>query len=113
MLLCFQEPELKSLPTDSVDFLEQLEVLSVENSQILRLPRVAGLRRLKLFKVDGSRVRDLPTDALRGLPELRYLHVTNSHLKKVDSGILESLNNLQMANFTNNRISWVHSRAFR
>ena len=96
-----------------MDFLERLEVFSVENSQIFRLPRVAGLRRLKLLKVDGSRVRDLAADAFRGLPELRYLHVTNSHLKKVDSGVLESLNNLQMANFTNNRISWIHSRAFR
>ena len=108
-----KEPLLKSLPKHSIDFLRELEVFSVENSQVIRLPRLSGLRRLKLFKMDGSFVRDLPSDVLRNLPELKYLHITNSELKRIDTGILENLNKLQLANFTNNHISWIHSRAFR
>ena len=77
------------------------------------MPRISGLRRLKLFKIDGSQIRDLPGDVFRNLPELKFLHIANSNLKKIDSGVLESLNSLQMANFTNNQISWIHSRAFR
>lgn len=55
-----KEPLLKSLPTDAIDFLKELTVFSIENSQIMRVPRVIGMRKLKLFKIDGSQIKDLP-----------------------------------------------------
>jgi hypothetical protein len=45
------------LPTDAIDFLRELTVFAVENSQIMTVPRVVGLRKLKLFKIDGSNIK--------------------------------------------------------
>ena len=94
-----------------MDFLRRLTVLSVEDSAVSEMPRVSGLRHLKLLRVDGSEVRALPP--FRDLPSLRYLHVSNSRLARLDTGVLENLDQLVLANFTANEISWIHPRAFR
>lgn len=111
--LYIKESNLKSLPKDSVDFLHQLTVFSVENSQIMSMPKVAGLKKLKLFKIDGSQIRDIAARTLSDLPALRYLHVCRSALTRLDIGVLEDLRYLILANFTNNQINWIHPRAFR
>ena len=108
-----KEPTLQKLPKDSVDFLKKLTVLSVENSKISDIPRVSGLRELKLFKIDGSKIRGIPAESFKNLPALKYLHVTDSKLVRLDIGVLENLHYLVLANFTNNEISWIHPRAFR
>jgi len=58
-------------------------------------------------------VRALSPGSLSNLPSLKYLHLAGSKLTKLDSGVLEGLSNLVLANFTENDISWVHPRAFR
>ena len=108
-----KEPSLKSLPKDSIDFLHELTVFSVENSQIVTMPRVNGLRKLKLFKIDGSQIREIPSQSLRNLPALRYLHISNSAIARLDIGVLENVRQLVVANFTQNRLTWIHPRAFR
>jgi len=45
-----KEPTLKVLPRDSVDFLRKLTVFSLESSQIGEVPKISGLKHLKLFK---------------------------------------------------------------
>ena len=109
--LYIKEPQLKSLPKDSIDFLRYLTVFSVENSQIMTMPKVVGLKNLKLFKIDGSNIREINT--LNDLPSLRYLHITRSNLVRLDISILEDLRHLILANFTDNQINWIHPRAFR
>ena len=101
------------MPTDAIDFLRELTVFSVENSQIMSVPRVVGLRKLKLFKIDGSNVKDIPQRSLRDLPSLRYLHVSRSPITRLDIGVLENLKFLVLANFSDNQLNWVHPRAFR
>ena len=108
-----KETNLKSLPKDSIDYLHELTVFSVENSQIVSMPRVEGLRKMKLFKIDGSQIREIPSQSLRNLPALRYLHISNSAITKLDIGVLENLRDLVVANFTQNRLTWLHPRAFR
>ena len=111
--LYIKESNLKSLPKDAIDFLYELRVFSIENSQIITMPQVTGLKKLKLFKIDGSKIRDIPTRSLSDLPSLTYLHICRSDLTKLDVGVLENLRYLVLANFTENQISWVHPRAFR
>ena len=108
-----KEPELKQLPRDSIDFLKQLTIFSIDSSQINEMPTVVGLPNLKLFKIDGSNITDIPAQSLKRLPGLRYLHVANGHLRRLDVGVLENLPYLVLANFTGNEISWIHPRAFR
>ena len=108
-----KEPELKQLPRDSIDFLKQLTIFSIDSSQISEMPTVVGLPNLKLFKIDGSNITDIPAHSLQRLPGLRYLHVANGHLRRLDVGVLENLPYLVLANFTGNEISWIHPRAFR
>ena len=111
--LYIKESNLKSLPKDSIDFLHELAVFSVENSQIMTMPKVIGLKKLKLFKIDGSNIREIPARTLSDLPALRYLHICRSSVSRMDIGVLEDLRHLVLANFTNNQISWIHPRAFR
>ena len=111
--LYIKEPNLKSLPKDSVDFLHKLVVFSVENSQIMTMPKVSGLKKLKLFKIDGSNVREISSRTFSDLPSLRYLHISRSSLSRLDIGILENMRQLILTNFTGNQISWIHPRAFR
>ena len=77
------------------------------------MPTVVGLQRLKLFKIDGSNITDIPARSLQNLPGLRYLHVANAKLRRLNVGLLENLPYLVLANFTGNEISWIHPRAFR
>ena len=111
--LYIKESNLKSLPKDSIDFLHELAVFSVENSQIMTMPKVVGLKKLKLFKIDGSNIRDVPARTLSDLPAVRYLHLCRSSLTRMDIGVLEDLRHLILANFTDNQMSWIHPRAFR
>lgn len=111
--LYIKESGLKSLPKDSIDFLSQLTVFSIENSQIMTMPKVVGLKNLKLIKIDGSNIRDIPARTLSDLPALKYLHISRSAITRLDTGIMESLRYLVLANFTDNKISWIHPRSFR
>ena len=111
--LYIKESNLKSLPKDAIDFLYELRVFSIENSQIMNMPKVTGLQKLKLFKIDGSKIREIPSRSLSDLPSLTYLHICRSGLSRLDVGVLENLRYLVLANFTDNQISWIHPRAFR
>ena len=111
--LYIKESNLKSLPKDAIDFLYELRVFSIENSQIMNMPKVTGLQKLKLFKIDGSKIREIPSRPLSDLPSLTYLHICRSGLSRLDVGVLENLRYLVLANFTDNQISWIHPRAFR
>ena len=88
-------------------------MFSVENSQIMTMPKVVGLKKLKLFKMDGSNIREITGSTFNNLPSLRYLHISRSGLTRLDIGILENLRHLILANFTGNQINWIHPRAFR
>jgi len=79
----------------------------------MTVPRVVGLRKLKLFKIDGSNIKDIPQRSLRDLPALRYLHISRSPISRLDIGVLENLKFLVLANFSDNQLNWVHPRAFR
>ena len=46
-------------------------MFSVENSQIMTMPKVVGLKQLKLFKMDGSNIREITADTFDDLPSLR------------------------------------------
>ncbi len=108
-----KESNLKSLPKDCINFLSHLTVFSVENSQIMTMPQVSGLNKLKLMKIDGSNIREVNARSFENLPALRYLHVCRSSLTRLDIGVLEDLRHLILANFTANEINWIHPRAFR
>ena len=108
-----KESSLKQLPVDSIDYLKELSVFSIDSSHISEMPTVVGLQRLKLFKIDGSNITDIPAKSLKNLPGLRYLHVANAKLRRLNVGLLQNLPFLVLANFTGNEISWIHPRAFR
>ena len=42
------------------------------------MPRVSGMRELKLLKVDGSNIREMRAESLKDLPALRYFHLAQS-----------------------------------
>ena len=66
-----KEPALAVLPRDSIDYLKELTVFSIDNSQIDEMPRVVGLQKLKLFKIDGSNITTVHANSLKNLPGLR------------------------------------------
>jgi Leucine-rich repeat (LRR) protein len=108
-----KEPTLNQLPHDAINYLRSLTVFSIDSSQIEEMPRVSGLQKLKLLKIDRSNITSIPPNTLKDLPGMRYLHVTNSKLQRLEVGVLEHLPFLVLANFTGNKISWIHPRAFR
>jgi len=108
-----KEPSLNVLPSDSINYLRELSVFSIDSSQVREMPTVNGLQKLKLLKIDRSNITGIPPNTLKNLPGLRYLHVTNSRLQRLEVGVLENLPYLVLANFTGNQISWLHPRAFR
>ena len=55
------------------------------------MPRVSGMRELKLLKVDGSNIREMKAESLKELPALRYFHLAQSKLTRLDIGVLEDL----------------------
>ncbi|XP_023244888.1 protein artichoke [Copidosoma floridanum] len=106
------EPELRSLPVDSLENLQGLEAVTLQSKLIKRLPSFSGLPKLRYLQLNSPSLLELSPRNFRELASLEQLHVFGSpKLSRLEAGLLRDLSRLQLINVTDCGINWLHPRA--
>ncbi|XP_012274097.1 protein artichoke [Orussus abietinus] len=106
------EPDLRSLPIDSLENLHSLEAITLQSKSMKRLPKFSGLRKLRYLQVNSPALLELTPRNFRDLPSLEQLHVFGSkNLVRLEAGLLRDLPRLTLVNITECGINWIHPRA--
>ncbi|XP_063978385.1 protein artichoke [Diachasmimorpha longicaudata] len=107
------EPDLRSLPIDSLDNLQGLEAITLQSRSMKRLPRFSGLSKLRYLLLNSRALTELSPVNFRELPNLEQLHVFgSSKLVRLEAGLFRSLQKLSLINITDSGVTWIHPRAF-
>lgn len=72
------EPQLRAFPDDSLTPFKRLEAVTLQCGEMQRLPRLAGLPRLRYVLVQSAMLWELPPGHLASLPYLEQLHVVST-----------------------------------
>lgn len=106
------EPELRSLPVDSLENLQGLEAVTLQSRVMKRLPRFSGLPKLRYLQINSPALLELAPRNFRDIPNLEQLHVFGSpRLSRLEAGFLHGLPRLELINITDSGIHWIHPRA--
>ncbi|KAG5315415.1 ALS protein, partial [Pseudoatta argentina] len=106
------EPDLRSLPVDSLENLQGVEAVTVQSRVMKRLPRFSGLPKLRYLQINSPALLELVPRNFRDIPNLEQLHVLGSpRLTRLEAGLLRSLPRLELINITDSGIHWIHPRA--
>lgn len=108
------ERQLRNVPADSLQGLLRLEAVTIESEHLKRVPRFAGLPRLKYVRVESGSLIELLPGAFRDLPTLQTVYVTGStHLNRLEAGVFENLPRLEQLHLQRNGISYLHGKALQ
>ncbi|XP_043288120.1 protein artichoke isoform X2 [Venturia canescens] len=106
------EPDLRSLPIDSLENLGGLEAITLQSRSMKRLPRFSGLTKLRYLQVNSPSLVELSPLNFRSLPSLEQLHVFGSpRLARLEAGLLRNLPRLALLNVSETALAWIHPRA--
>lgn len=113
MELFIVEPELRTLPDDSLLHMNALEAITVQTDSMKRLPFISRLPKLRYVQIESASLLELAPLNFRDNPRLQKLHVTKSpRLTRLEANVLRDLPNLNLVNISFCGISWIHPRAF-
>ncbi|KAK3927122.1 Protein artichoke, partial [Frankliniella fusca] len=108
------EPLLRAFPDDSLIPFKRLEAVTLQCGEMQRLPRLAGLPRLRYVLVQSAMLWELPPGHLGNLPYLEQLHVVSSpRLASLDAGTVSDLPRLTSVNISDTGLTWIHPRALQ
>lgn len=106
------EPDLRSLPVDSLDNLGGLEAITLQSRSMKRLPKFSGLPKLRYLQINSPSLIELTPGHFRNLPSLEQLHIFGSQkLIRLEAGLLQDLESLTLVNISDCGINWIHPRA--
>ena len=106
------EPELRSLPDDSLENLQGLEAITLQSKAIKRLPSFTGLPKLRYLQMNSPALLELAPRNFRDLPSLEQIHVFGSpKLSRLEAGLFRSLPRLTLVNISDCSIHWIHPRS--
>lgn len=106
------EPDLRSLPIDSLENLQGVEAMTLQSRVMKRLPRFSGLPKLRYLQINSPALLELVPRNFREIPNLEQLHVLGSpRLTRLEAGLLRGLPRLELINITDSGIHWIHPRA--
>lgn len=106
------EPELRSLPDDSLENLQGLEAITLQSKVIKRLPSFTGLPKLRYLQVNSPGLLELAPRNFRDLPSLEQIHVFGSpKLSRLEAGLFRNLPRLTLVNVSDCNLQWIHPRA--
>ncbi|XP_011873299.1 PREDICTED: slit homolog 3 protein isoform X2 [Vollenhovia emeryi] len=106
------EPDLRSLPVDSLENLQGVEAVTIQSRVMKRLPRFSSLPKLRYLQINSPALLELVPRNFRDIPNLEQLHVLGSpRLTRLEAGLLRGLPRLELINITDSGIHWIHPRA--
>ncbi|XP_054003277.1 protein artichoke [Hylaeus anthracinus] len=106
------EPDLRSLPVDSLENLQGLEAVTLQSRVMKKLPKFSGLPKLRYLQINSPALLELAPRNFRDLPSLEQLHVFgSSRLIRLEAGLFRDLPRLELVNITDCGVHWVHPRS--
>ncbi|KAL0116782.1 hypothetical protein PUN28_010003 [Cardiocondyla obscurior] len=106
------EPDLRSLPVDSLENLQGVEAVTLQSRVMKRLPRFSSLPKLRYLQINSPALLELVPRNFRDVPNLEQLHVLGSpRLTRLEAGLFRGLPRLELINITDSGIHWIHPRA--
>ncbi|KAL7299985.1 hypothetical protein TKK_0007300 [Trichogramma kaykai] len=107
------EPDLRSLPVDSLENLQGMEAVTLQSKVMKRLPSFTGLSKLRYLQINSPSLIELTPRNFRDLPSLEQFHVFGSpKLGRLEAAFLRDLPRLQLVNISDCGIHWLHPRTF-
>lgn len=105
------EPELRSLPDESLENLPRLEAVTLEAGAVTRLPRLANLTQLRYLHTRLPLLKELHT-TLQHMPALEQVHIVSSPLlARLEQGAFDNLPKLMLLDVSRSGLQWIHPRA--
>ncbi|XP_076285325.1 artichoke isoform X2 [Lasioglossum baleicum] len=105
------EPDLRSLPVDSLENLQGLEAVTLQSRVMKKLPKFSGLPKLRYLQINSPALLELAPRNFRDLSSLEQLHVFgSSRLIRLEAGLFRGLPRLELVNITDCGVHWVHPR---
>ncbi|CAD1472146.1 unnamed protein product, partial [Heterotrigona itama] len=106
------EPDLRSLPIDSLENLQGLEAVTLQSRVMKKLPKFSGLPKLRYLQINSPALLELAPRNFRDLPNLEQFHAFGSpRLIRLEAGLFRGLPRLELMNITDCGVHWVHPRA--
>ncbi|GJQ85651.1 hypothetical protein Trydic_g20200 [Trypoxylus dichotomus] len=111
MELYLVEPEMKSLPEDSLNNLAMLEAITIQSHMLKRLPSFANLPQLNYVQIESLSLMELTPRYFRNLPRLEKIHINGSpSLARLELDQFQDLAALKLINISYSGLNWIHPR---
>ncbi|KAJ8920754.1 hypothetical protein NQ315_004894 [Exocentrus adspersus] len=106
------EPQLRSLPEDSLMQLNALQAITIESALLKYLPLFSGLPNLRYLQVEAASLLEISPMNFKDNPSLEKIHISSSlKLTRLEENVFFDLPNLNFLNISYSNLSWVHPRA--
>lgn len=108
------EPQLRSLPDDSLTQLNTLQAVTIQTALLKRLPIFSGLPKLRYLQIESESLLELSPSNFKNNPSLEKLHIaSSSKLSRLEANLFFDLPSLSLLNMSYCGLSWMHPRAIR
>ncbi|CAG5056585.1 unnamed protein product [Parnassius apollo] len=106
------ENELKSIPAESLQKLQNLQAITIQSNSLKRIPSFTNVPRLKYINIESENLNFLNRNTFANLPNLERLFIRGSgNLQILEENALYNLPKLQKLEITDCGITDIHMRA--
>ncbi|KAL0894556.1 hypothetical protein ABMA27_013128 [Loxostege sticticalis] len=106
------ENDLKSLPAESLTKLKNLQAITIQSQNIIRIPALSNMPKLKYINIQSESLNVINEHTFENLPNLERLFIKGSiNLRTIKENALYNLPKLRKLEITNCGINHIHMRA--
>ncbi|KAI4464731.1 ig(immunoglobulin) and lrr(leucine rich repeat) domain [Holotrichia oblita] len=111
MELYVVEPDLKSLPEESLNHMATLEAITIQSNMLKRLPSFSNLPQLNYVQIESSSLTELTPRYFKNLPRLEKIQINGSPLlTRLELDQFQDLPSLKVINISYSGLNWIHPR---
>ncbi|XP_028164672.1 protein artichoke-like [Ostrinia furnacalis] len=106
------ENDLKSIPAESLTMLKNLQAITIQSQNLLRLPAISNMPTLKYINIQSESLNVINEHSFENLPNLERLFIKGSiNLRLIKENALYNLPKLRRLEVTNCGVNHIHMRA--
>ncbi|XP_063529124.1 protein artichoke-like [Cydia strobilella] len=106
------ENDLKSIPSESLMKLQNLQAITIQSHNLKRIPALTGMPRLRYINVQSGSLNAVNERTFEGLPTVEKLFIKGSpNLRIIKENAIYNLPKLKKLEITNCGINVIHMRA--
>nr|XP_032530182.1 protein artichoke-like isoform X1 [Danaus plexippus plexippus]XP_032530183.1 protein artichoke-like isoform X1 [Danaus plexippus plexippus]XP_032530185.1 protein artichoke-like isoform X1 [Danaus plexippus plexippus] len=107
------ESDLKSIPSESLMKLQNLQALTIQSENLKRIPVLMNMQKLRYVNIQSNSLNAIYERTFENLPSLERLFIRGSvNLQNLNENAFYNLPKLRKLDITNCGITTIHMRAF-